>query len=241
MVKILLSIFWWFKMRQSFILHIDSLCVLEDLTNEQRGELFNAIYCYQVGEEITLTPIVKIAFSQFKNQFIRDEEKYKKTVEARKQAGSMGGKQRVANQANASKSKQNIANQADSDSKNKNKSDSKSVSDSNYKYTIVEIIFHLNSILKTNYKSSSQKTSSLIKARLSDGFTLDDFKQVHMIKYAEWNGTDMQKFLRPETLYGNKFESYLNQKLTLNEKYKAVSNHTGMSALEMLKQQGYAE
>jgi hypothetical protein len=62
-----------------------------------------------------------------------------------------------------------------------------------------------------------------------------------MIKYAEWNGTDMQKFLRPETLYGNKFESYLNQKLTLNEKYKAVSNHTGMSALEMLKQQGYAE
>ena len=228
MVKILLSILWWFKMRQSFILHIDSLCVLEDLTNEQRGELFNAIYCYQVGEEITLTPIVKIAFSQFKNQFIRDEEKYKKTVEARKQAGSMGGKQRVANQA-------------DSDSKNKNKSDSKSVSDSNYKYTIVEIIFHLNSILKTNYKSSSQKTSSLIKARLSDGFTLDDFKQVHMIKYAEWNGTDMQKFLRPETLYGNKFESYLNQKLTLNEKYKAVSNHTGMSALEMLKQQGYAE
>ena len=112
---------------------------------------------------------------------------------------------------------------------------------SNHSYAIVEIIFHLNSILKTNYKSSSQKTSSLIKARLSDGFTLDDFKQVHMIKYAEWNGTDMQKFLRPETLYGNKFESYLNQKLTLNEKYKAVSNHTGMSALEMLKQQGYAE
>ena len=105
-------------MKPSFILHIDSLCILEDLSNEQKGELFNAIYCYQIGKEIELSPIIKIAFSQFKNQFIRDEEKYKKTVEARKQAGSKGGKQRVANQANASTTKQNQANQAVSVSKN---------------------------------------------------------------------------------------------------------------------------
>jgi hypothetical protein len=50
----------------------------------------------------------------------------------------------------------------------------------------------------------------------------------------------MQKYLRPETLYGTKFESYLNQELTSNDKYKAVSNHTGMSALEILKEQGRA-
>lgn len=115
-------------MRNSFIVHIDSLCVLEDLTNEQRGELFYAIYCYQINKEIELSPIVKIAFSQFKNQFLRDEEKYKKTCEARKYSGSLGGKQKVANASNCN---QKVANLADSDSKSKNKSKNKNNSDSN--------------------------------------------------------------------------------------------------------------
>ena len=107
--------------RKSFIIHIDSLDILDDLTLEQRGELFTAIQLYQKGEEIDLSPIVKIAFSPFKNQFARDNIKYSKTCERRAEAGSKGGKQKVAN---ASKSKQTVANLADSVSKNKN--DSKS-------------------------------------------------------------------------------------------------------------------
>jgi hypothetical protein len=114
-------------MRKSFVLHIDSLCVLDDLSDEQKGQLFNAIYQYQLGNEVVLSPLVKIAFSQFKQQFIRDDEKYQNVCESRKIAGSKGGKQKVAN---ASKCKQNVANVADSDNKSdsdsKNKSDSKS-------------------------------------------------------------------------------------------------------------------
>ena len=105
---------------------------------------------------------------------------------------------------------------------------------------VKEIVEHLNQVCKTNYKHTSAKTKTLVKARLKDGFTLENFRRVHITKYAEWYGTDMQKYLRPETLYGTKFESYLNQELTINDKYKAVSNHTGMSALEILKEQGRA-
>lgn len=81
-----------------------------------------------------------------------------------------------------------------------------------------EIVDYLN--LKTNsrYKHSTAKTKSLIKARINDGFTLDDFKVVIDKKYDEWVGTDMEKYLRPETLFGNKFESYLNQKYTKLQK-----------------------
>ncbi|MDQ1341166.1 MAG: hypothetical protein QG567_2324 [Campylobacterota bacterium] len=104
-----------------------------------------------------------------------------------------------------------------------------------------DVISHLNQTLGKAYKPTTESTVKLIKARLKDGFTLEDFKKVHIVKYSEWNNTDMQKFLRPETLYGTKFESYLNQKLTDNDKYKAIKEHTGMSALEILKQQGYAE
>ena len=47
---------------------------------------------------------------------------------------------------------------------------------------------------------------------MSDGFTLADFKAVIDKKVKDWNGTKMQEYLRPETLFGAKFESYLNGK-----------------------------
>ncbi|MCP3673105.1 MAG: hypothetical protein GY829_01350 [Gammaproteobacteria bacterium] len=109
--------------RKSFVLHKDSLDILPDLTDEQAGKLFKAIYAYQIDQEEQLDQITKLVFLPFKNQFLRDDAKYKETCERRAAAGSKGGKQKVAN---ASKSKQKVANVADSVSKSKNKSDSKS-------------------------------------------------------------------------------------------------------------------
>lgn len=74
-----------------------------------------------------------------------------------------------------------------------------------------EIVNYLNSILGTNYRYTTRKTQDCIKARLNEGFTVDDFKTVIDKKAKEWLGTDMEKYLRPETLFGNKFEGYLNQ------------------------------
>lgn len=74
------------------------------------------------------------------------------------------------------------------------------------------VVDYLNEKAETTYRSSSQKTRSLIKARVNDGFELDDFKKVIDNKVAEWKNTDMAKYIRPETLFGTKFESYLNQK-----------------------------
>ena len=75
-----------------------------------------------------------------------------------------------------------------------------------------DVIEYLNLKLGTNYKTSTRKTRDCIKARYNEGYRLDDFKLVIDKKYNEWNGTDMEKYLRPETLFGNKFEGYLNQK-----------------------------
>lgn len=78
---------------------------------------------------------------------------------------------------------------------------------------IVNIIEYLNENAGTNYKSKSVKTQTLIKARLNEGFTVEDFKNVIDNKVREWKRTEWEKYLRPETLFGTKFESYLNQKL----------------------------
>ena len=77
---------------------------------------------------------------------------------------------------------------------------------------IKEIINYLNSATSSNYRYQSKATQRLINARLNDGFTVDDFKAVIDKKTKEWKGTEMEKYLRPETLFGTKFESYLNQK-----------------------------
>ena len=77
---------------------------------------------------------------------------------------------------------------------------------------IVEIINYLNDVAGRNYRTTTRKTRSLIRARMNEGFTVDDFKKVIDIKNDEWkDDPKMQKFIRPETLFGTKFESYLNQ------------------------------
>jgi len=117
--------------RKSYITHLDSLDILDKLSDEQAGKLFKAIKFYQKTKKTPdLDLMLDLVFTPFLNQFIRDDENYEKTCEARRVAGGKGGKQKVAN---ASKSKQNVANLADSDSKSDSDSDSKNKKDSKNK------------------------------------------------------------------------------------------------------------
>lgn len=76
-----------------------------------------------------------------------------------------------------------------------------------------EIVDHLNQRAGTHYRATTANTRKLIKARLKEGFTVDEIKLVIDKKCAEWlNNRDMAQYLRPETLFGNKFEAYLNAK-----------------------------
>mgnify|MGYP006174362993 CR=1 FL=1 len=77
--------------KKSFILHLDSLCILDDMTLEQKGILFDAIYKYQLGIEVDLDFGMKMAFSHFKNQFIRDNEKYIQFSKKQSENGKKGG------------------------------------------------------------------------------------------------------------------------------------------------------
>ena len=75
-----------------------------------------------------------------------------------------------------------------------------------------EIVDYLNKSAGTNYRASSKKTQQLIKARINEGYTLEDFRVVIEKKTRGWiNDNKMKGYLRPETLFGTKFEGYLNQ------------------------------
>ena len=76
-----------------------------------------------------------------------------------------------------------------------------------------EIITYLNQKTKSSYKPRTRKTKELITARWNEGFRLEDFKKVIDLKTEEWlEDPFWSKYLRPETLFGPKFESYCNQK-----------------------------
>ena len=73
-------------------------------------------------------------------------------------------------------------------------------------------IAYLNQVANKRYKFVD-KTKRLLLARFKEGYTLEDFKQVIDIKTAEWKDSpEFSKYLRPETLFGTKFDGYLNQK-----------------------------
>lgn len=95
----------------------------------------------------------------------------------------------------------------------------KSEANTEYEYIIESITNYLNSAAKTNFKTDTRETITLITAKLKSGYGEKDFKAVIDVKAGQWlNDSSMKGYLRPATLFGSKFESYLN------EAPKTVSN-----------------
>lgn len=99
-----------------------------------------------------------------------------------------------------------------SDTKNNNSKNNNISKNNNNTHIYKAVLERLNEKAGTAFRATTKGTQSVINARLRDGFSLDDFFTVIDKKCAEWIGTDMEKYLRPETLFGNKFEGYLNAK-----------------------------
>lgn len=75
-----------------------------------------------------------------------------------------------------------------------------------------EVVQYLNQKTGKNFKHTSKVTQRHIRARLAEGFTVSDFKQVIDTKTSQWlKDKKMSAYLRPDTLFGTKFESYLNE------------------------------
>lgn len=100
------------------------------------------------------------------------------------------------------------------------------------------IVDYLNRKANKSYKHTTPKTRAFIEARFNEGFTAEDFKKVIDIKTAEWINTDDEKYVRPETLFGTKFESYLNQKPATGIIRNSSANNKPRSFREIAAAQG---
>lgn len=98
--------------------------------------------------------------------------------------------------------------------------DSSFINSSNNIYK--DIIDFLNEKAGTKFKASTKSTQQHIHARLQEGFTVDNCKTVIEKKCADWLGTEFEQYLRPQTLFGAKFESYLNAPVKKRKTYGAT-------------------
>lgn len=74
------------------------------------------------------------------------------------------------------------------------------------------IIDYLNKRTGKKYSVKTKKTAQLIHKLLDNGFTVEDFERVIDIKCKQWlNNEKMNQYLRPRTLFSEKFEDYLNE------------------------------
>ena len=73
-----------------------------------------------------------------------------------------------------------------------------------------EVISYLNLKAKKNFKFDTASHHKFIKARIKEGYTLEDFKKVVDIMSTKWIGTEYEQYLQPQTLFGNKMDNYLN-------------------------------
>lgn len=77
------------------------------------------------------------------------------------------------------------------------------------------IIDHLNKTAGKHFRWQTASTQKHIRARLREGRKLQDFLTVIDNMCTEWKGDPkMKRYIRPETLFGDKFEGYLNANLS---------------------------
>lgn len=189
---------------------------LEDLDDKQFREIVLAMVEYDREDKIIeLDKISKMAFNFIKKRIDYDKEKYELICERNKQNGSKGGRPKE----NPEKPKKPSGLSGNPEKPKKPDIDIELDLDIYNNNIVEQVIDYMNESAGTNFKSTTKKTQSLIKARLKEGFTIDDLKDVVYYKYHEWykepfmfsNGVSSDTYFRPNTLFSTNFEQYLQQ------------------------------
>lgn len=217
-------------MKDNFLLKRNQKEVFDELTNEEAGKLIKGIFNYVATGESNLKGSLKAIFIPIKNDIDRNEEKYQRIIERNRENGKNGGRPKKNEDLEETQKTQSDILETQGNPKkpdachisyitnhiSSNLGKDKGVIGEEEK-PFKAIVEHLNKRTGSNYKHTTESTRQKINARLNEGYNLDDFIVVIDKKCVEWMNTDMQKYLRPETLFGTKFESYLNAPVSKKE------------------------
>lgn len=194
-------------MKDNFLLKKSQQKVFDELSDIDAGKLIKGIYSYVNTGNSKLEGYLKIVFIPIQEEIDKNEERYEKVCEKNRENGKLGGRPKKS-EKNPLVSKKSGGNP---------KKPIRHNHIHNHNQLIKEIIDYLNNKTNSKFKYTTKITKEKIIARLNEGYVLDDFIDVIDKKHKEWVGTEWEKFLCPETLFGTKFEKYLNQKESVKQ------------------------
>lgn len=237
-------------MKNNFLLNAELIDIVSVLPKEEIADLFIAILNYANGRDYDLKPTLQAVFIPIKKEIDKNEKRYKEICDKRKEAINKRWEkekqpkitEEIQMNTNEYKCIQEdtdnnhisyITNHISEDINKDNrvigeeeKEEEKQPKDKYDKEIYDGIIDYLNFKAGTKYRSTSENNKKHIRARLNDGFIPEDFKVVIDNMTAKWlTDEKMSRYLRPETLFGNKFESYLNEipRKTIPKKLSEIS------------------
>lgn len=242
-------------MKGNFLLEYEQIDVFNSLSDEDAGKLIKGVFSYVTTGDSNLDGVMKAIFIPIKKAIDKNEESYQRRCEINRLNGSKGGAPKGNQNAKKPKTTENnpmVENEEKNNPKqhdnnhisyitnhisediNKDirvigeeeKEEEKQPKDKYDKEIYDGIIDYLNFKAGTKYRSTSENNKKHIRARLNDGFIPEDFKVVIDNMTAKWlTDEKMSRYLRPETLFGNKFESYLNEipRKTIPKKLSEIS------------------
>ena len=230
--------------KNSFVVYTDIKETLDGLTDDQVATLFRGMVDYQLtGSVPEFEGVLKFAFIPIRQQMDRDNTKWERTKAARTESGRQGGirsgevrrakAQSEANEASASQSKQNEANEAVNVNVNVNVNGN--VNGADAEALSSSLISYLNEKSGGKYKPTAAITDR-IGELLSAGYTESDFIQVIDSKVAEWkDDPKMRSYLRPRTLFGDKFEEYVSGPVPIKVEEQQKREETRAKLIEERK------
>lgn len=98
---------------------------------------------------------------------------------------------------------------------------------------ISEIIDYLNKKAGTHYSPKTKAYQELINTKLAEGYTINDFKKVINNQAFSWQNTPAWKYMRPSTLFKDKFDEYLHANDLNRYSGKRVEKGTDWSKKEI--------
>lgn len=201
---------------------LDKIILMEihSLDNEEKGCYASNQYlaefcqCTETKVSTTISKLKKLGYIELANFDGRHRSLKIKSLSLKNLKSDIKNfkSNNIVNSINNNIDKSILLDNVENEEKVKDKSDKKLLEEKMLKDNIECIIDYLNDTAGTKYKYNTKGTVTLIKARFKDGFVLDDFYDVIDNKWKDWKGTEWEKYMRPETLFGNKFENYLNTK-----------------------------
>ena len=229
--------------RDSFIFYRSFMEGLNCFDDKTRLNVYDAILSYALdGEETELSGESRGLFSLIKPQIDANNKRY---VNGQKGAafGKLGGRPKNP-EGVIDKNPTGVSEKVVKKTPNENVNENVNVNDKKdnvgkpdtFDRDIKEIVDYLNQKTQSNFKPKTEETRKSIRARLKEGYTVDDFKRVIDSKSSDWADSErMREYLRPSTLFRPaNFEAYLNEANRPKVKKKAefLSNEYDFDELE---------